>query len=68
MPITIASVTVDCADALTVAGFWSAALDRPLTPRPRASSPASGSPGDATQRDGPCGSSRPAHLDVRQGC
>jgi hypothetical protein len=33
MPITIASVTFDCADALTVAGFWSAALDRPLDPK-----------------------------------
>ena len=32
MPITIASVTVDCADALTVARFWSVALDRPLDP------------------------------------
>jgi Glyoxalase-like domain len=32
MAITIASVTFDCADALTVARFWSAALERPLDP------------------------------------
>jgi Glyoxalase-like domain len=30
--VTIASVTFDCADALTVAEFWSAALERPLDP------------------------------------
>jgi hypothetical protein len=30
MTVQIASVTFDCADALTVAQFWSAALDRPL--------------------------------------
>jgi len=33
MAITIASVTLDCADALTVARFWSAALERPLDPK-----------------------------------
>ena len=32
MTVTIASVTFDCADALAVARFWSAALDRPLDP------------------------------------
>jgi Glyoxalase-like domain len=32
MTVAIASVTFDCADALTVARFWSAALDRPLDP------------------------------------
>jgi hypothetical protein len=32
MAVTIASVTVDCTDALTVARFWSAALERPLDP------------------------------------
>ena len=26
----LASITFDCADALTVAGFWSAVLDRPV--------------------------------------
>ena len=30
--VKIASVTFDCADALNVARFWSAALDRPLDP------------------------------------
>jgi Glyoxalase-like domain len=32
MTVKIASVTFDCADALNVARFWSAALDRPLDP------------------------------------
>ena len=32
MPVQIACVTFDCADALTVGRFWSAALDRPLDP------------------------------------
>src|SRR3954464_7443153 len=32
MAITIASVTFDCADALVVGRFWSAALERPLDP------------------------------------
>ena len=32
MTIEIASVTFDCADALTVGRFWSAALARPLDP------------------------------------
>jgi hypothetical protein len=27
---TLASITFDCADALTVGRFWSAALDRPM--------------------------------------
>jgi hypothetical protein len=31
--IEIASVTFDCADALTVGRFWSAALGRPLDPQ-----------------------------------
>ena len=33
MTVRIAAVTIDCHDALTVARFWSAALDRPLDPR-----------------------------------
>ena len=33
MAVRIAAVTVDCNDALAVARFWSAALDRPLDPR-----------------------------------
>jgi len=33
MAITIASITFDCADALTVGTFWSAALERPLDPQ-----------------------------------
>jgi hypothetical protein len=33
MTVAIASVTFDCADALTVGRFWSAALGRPLDPR-----------------------------------
>jgi len=32
MTVRIASVTVDCADALTVGRFWSSALGRPLDP------------------------------------
>jgi predicted enzyme related to lactoylglutathione lyase len=28
--VKVAAVTIDCDDALTVARFWSAALDRPL--------------------------------------
>ena len=32
MTVAIASVTFDCADALTVGRFWSAALGRPLDP------------------------------------
>jgi hypothetical protein len=31
--VTIASVTFDCADALAVGTFWSAALGRPLDPK-----------------------------------
>jgi hypothetical protein len=31
--VTIASVTFDCADALAVGTFWSAALGRPLDPQ-----------------------------------
>jgi predicted enzyme related to lactoylglutathione lyase len=30
MPVTLAAVTIDCGDALSVARFWSAALGRPL--------------------------------------
>jgi len=33
LTVKIASVTFDCADALTVGQFWSAALDRPLDPK-----------------------------------
>lgn len=33
MTVRIASVTFDCADALTLGRFWSAALGRPLDPR-----------------------------------
>jgi catechol 2,3-dioxygenase-like lactoylglutathione lyase family enzyme len=32
MTVRIASVTFDCADALTVGRFWSGALGRPLDP------------------------------------
>jgi hypothetical protein len=28
--LTIAHITFDCADAVSLAGFWSAALDRPV--------------------------------------
>jgi hypothetical protein len=34
MTVRIASVTFDCADALTVGRFWSAAVGRPLDPKP----------------------------------
>jgi hypothetical protein len=33
MTVRIASVTFDCADALTVGRFWSGALGRPLDPK-----------------------------------
>ncbi|HEY8523326.1 MAG TPA: VOC family protein [Acidimicrobiales bacterium] len=36
MTVTLANVTFDCDDALTVATFWSAALGRPLDPDPSA--------------------------------
>lgn len=32
MPVSIANITVDCADTERVATFWAAALDRPLEP------------------------------------
>jgi Glyoxalase-like domain len=32
MTVSIVCVTFDCADALVVGGFWSAALGRPLDP------------------------------------
>ena len=32
MTVKLASVTIDCEDALVVARFWSAALGRPLEP------------------------------------
>jgi hypothetical protein len=34
MTVRLANITVDCADALVVARFWSAALDRPLATEP----------------------------------
>lgn len=33
MTVKIASVTFDCADALTVGRFWPAAAGRPLDPK-----------------------------------
>jgi hypothetical protein len=33
LPVKLAAVTFDCRDALTVAEFWSAALDRPIDPK-----------------------------------
>jgi hypothetical protein len=32
--LKLAAVTVDCDDALIVARFWAAALERPLDPQP----------------------------------
>ena len=32
MSVRLAAVTIDCDDALAIAAFWSAALDRPLDP------------------------------------
>ena len=32
MALRLAAVTIDCANALALAGFWAAALDRPLDP------------------------------------
>jgi hypothetical protein len=32
--VRLAAISVDCADALVVAQFWAAALDRPLDPQP----------------------------------
>jgi hypothetical protein len=46
--VRIASVTFDCADALTVARFWSAALGRPLDPN---ASPDAATIGFAGRRD-----------------
>jgi hypothetical protein len=34
MSARLANISIDCDDALTVARFWSAALDRPLAPEP----------------------------------
>ena len=34
MAAQVAAITFDCKDALAVAQFWSAALDRPLDPKP----------------------------------
>jgi hypothetical protein len=34
MAVEVAAVTFDCEDALVVARFWSAALGRPLDPKP----------------------------------
>jgi predicted enzyme related to lactoylglutathione lyase len=34
MSVRFAAVTFDCADALALAGFWSAVLDRPIAPAP----------------------------------
>ncbi|MGY6500717.1 MAG: VOC family protein [Acidimicrobiales bacterium] len=34
MTLSIANVTFDCSDPTTVAGFWSAALGRPVEPEP----------------------------------
>jgi len=34
MAVKVAAITVDCHDALVVARFWSAALDRPIDPKP----------------------------------
>lgn len=34
MTLQLANITFDCDDALAVARFWSAALDRPLDPEP----------------------------------
>jgi hypothetical protein len=33
MTVNVAAVTFDCTDALAVAQFWSAALDRPIDPK-----------------------------------
>jgi predicted enzyme related to lactoylglutathione lyase len=38
MSAHLANVTFDCEDALAVASFWSAALDRPLSDTPEPSS------------------------------
>jgi len=38
MSAHLANVTFDCEDALTVARFWSAVLDRPISPTPEPSS------------------------------
>ena len=33
MTVRVASITFDCADALVLGSFWSAALGRPLDPK-----------------------------------
>lgn len=37
MSLSIAAVTIDCADARVVSAFWSAVFDQPLDPEPPAS-------------------------------
>ena len=39
MSIRLAAITVDCDDAVAVARFWSAALDRPLAADPARDTP-----------------------------
>jgi hypothetical protein len=45
MIVKLAAVTVDCADALVVATFWSAALGRPIDPKPDRGFASIGMPG-----------------------
>lgn len=58
MTLQINAVTIDCADALKVAEFWAAALDRPLDQGEPAPSPYFASIGRAEQ------SERPAMLFI----
>ena len=37
MPLSIAAITIDCADAVAVSAFWAAAFDQALDPEPPAS-------------------------------
>ena len=64
MTVRIASVTFDCADALTVGRFWSAALGRPLDPERPATSRPSASPDAGTT----WGGRRCRATRIRPGC
>ena len=56
MTVRVASITFDCADALVLGSFWSAALDRPLDPKASGDFASIDFGGAETRRDGHRGS------------
>jgi Glyoxalase-like domain len=63
MSVKLAAVTIDCDDALTVARFWSAALDRPLDADASAEFASIGMPGHRdTTGWSICGEDHPTWL------